>query len=208
MTLPSGKRYMILSAISARDRQYRGILDICRELSGRGFWFHHPWEGQTLDLSQRRDIEWVLISGHGSPHRAAFGSQPLLPSHLRLPQRAYLLLLGCHQGRQDLRIAWSRGTGAALPRVLGCAGETESAFSTLFFLHVLAGGQPLYWFRRWREANDRFRPYFPEARGLYKANGGRYGVTLDHFRKRGQLKGLEDFFLYPGLELIHLDGLA
>ena len=78
-----------------------------------------------------------------------------------------LYLLACYQGQKLIRQKWVAETKAT---VHGCESETESALSTLFLLALLEHGpeSAAHWFERWREANDRLRPHFPEMRRLYE----------------------------------------
>jgi hypothetical protein len=92
-----------------------------------------------------------------------------------------LYLLACYQGRPEIRDLWAGETGGD---VHGCEGETESALSTLFLLGLLDEGPQSIsrWFDRWREANDRLRPHFPEMRRLYRARGKDWIAALEAIR--------------------------
>jgi hypothetical protein len=173
---------------------------------------YEEWRGRTLHCRWRTRLGLVLVSGHGARERAAFRSPLgyLTPERLRLPRRARLYLLGCHQGRPELLRAWAAGTGLPEDRVRGHDGETESAISTCLLLHLLEGGLASLdaWFQAWQRCNADLQQHFPALRAAYADSGA------DPLRAWEKLQGLpaleahRDFF---GAGLRHpeyLTGLA
>jgi hypothetical protein len=153
------------------------------------------WTGAALDLSRRRVLRWVLISGHGSSTRAGFeldSAQGLNPADLRLPASTRLYLMGCYQGRQRQLLAWAMGTGVDKNQVWGCTGETESALSTCLLLHLLEEGVESIdrWFPVWIRCNDATRPYFTMIRDVYTRTGADPVDALVELKAAGNLKVL------------------
>lgn len=217
MKIPYGTRLLLVTTTAPEDRQFGGIVRACRELGGRATCHHAAFAGQPLDLRCRRKLTWTVISGHGGQNAARVGdglmkddARPVTPNDLSLPPASYLMLLSCHQGRNAQRALWSRGTGVPGTRVLGCTGETESALSTLFLLHILAEGPArlLYWFERWVEINELLRPHFPLARRIYQQNHGRMLDTLTSLQERVDTSRFSDFLSLAGEYKHYLDALA
>ncbi|HUV08072.1 MAG TPA: hypothetical protein VMX75_10115 [Spirochaetia bacterium] len=216
MELPQEAENLLVTCFNRQDGQFRGVWEVCQMLSGRPGCCHITFKDQNMLLSGRKNLGWVLLSGHGVRDEARVGDDRgggITPPRLRLPPGAHLLLLCCYQGREDLRSVWARQTGAKEERVWGSSGETESALSTLYLLHLLEGerlpdndgrpdygGQPvdddraLYWFRRWIQANAYYRSHFPRARKLYRETGGDFLKTLDLLRTAVDTDRFEDFF--------------
>ena len=217
MTIPHGTRLLLVTT-TAVDRQFAGIVKACREIGRKKACHHLAFQGRSLDLRHRSALSWVVISGHGSEKAARIGTdrskkiaeRPLMPEDLLLPSRCCLLLLSCYQGRKALGALWSEGTGVSRARVMGCCGETESALSTLFLLHILAEGPDglLHWFENWVEINDRLRPHFPLARRIYQQNHGRFLDTLTALGERVDMGRYGDFLSLTGEYGDYLDALA
>lgn len=174
MSVPFGTRNLFIGC--SDDKQFGGILRLLQKLNGRRASYLLDWQGVPTDLSRRRVLQRVLISGHGSPNQAGFeldSPQALRPTDLLLPGSTGLYLMGCYQGRERQRLAWGAGTGVKAKRVWGCAGETESALSTCLLLHLLEGGAETIdrWFAVWIRCNDAFRPHFPMVREVYARAG-------------------------------------
>jgi len=167
MIVPHCTRNLYISC--SAETQFSGIRRLFAEL-GRAPSAHPlDWRRGRLDLSRRRVLERVLVSGHGNPGRAGFDAGSLDPDSLRLPPLTRLYLLGCYQGAAAMRRRWAGGTGIDLNSVFGSAGETESALTTCLLLHLLETGPTTIdaWFDVWRRCNRAFRPYFPMIRRAY-----------------------------------------
>jgi hypothetical protein len=158
VSIPFGTRNLFIRC--SDDKQFGGILRLLEELKRSPASYSLEWTGVPADLSRRRVLRRVLISGHGSPDQAGFeleSAQALRPRDLRLPVESNLYLMGCYQGAESQRLGWVTGSGVDVERVWGCAGETESALSTCLLLHLLEDGT---------ESIDR---WFPG--GLYPNRG-------------------------------------
>ena len=168
---------LLLACSAPEEKQFAGLRRLMLRLAAesRGL-VHWDWRGQPLDFRRRRSLALVLVSGHGSREQAAFRGPrgALTPEMLRLPRRARLYLLGCHQGRSELRKAWAAGTGLAERRVRGHDGETESAFSTCLLLHLLEAGLSGmdHWFSAWQRCNAGLEGHFALLRVAYADSGG------------------------------------
>jgi len=205
-------RGLLLACADPAERQFAGLrllmVRLAAELPGLSC---RDWRGRRMNL-RWRSLGPVLVSGHGAADRAAFrGPMGLLtPGGLRLPRRARLYLLGCHQGRPELRSAWAAGTGLAEERVRGHDGETESALSTCLLLHLLEEGWPAFdgWFTAWQRCNAELAPHFPVLRAAYSQNGGDPLRAWESVRGLPALRAHRDFL---GAGLRHpeyLTGLA
>lgn len=180
---------LLLACTDPEAKQFAGLRRLMVRLaSGSRGLVHWDWRGQALDFRRRRSLALVLISGHGAQDRAAFRGPrgSLIPEKLRLPRRARLYLLGCYQGRADLRKAWAAGTGLAEARVRGPEGETESAFSTCLLLHLLEDGMSTVedWFTAWQRCNADLEEHFPLLRAAYA------DCTGDPLRAWERVRGL------------------
>jgi hypothetical protein len=190
VSVPHGTRTLLIGC--GRDKQFNGILRVMHEVSrSPGSHLLLRWS-RPEDLSRRRVLERVLISGHGSPTEAGFElstERELRPADLRLPSGAGLYLIGCYQGRNEQRLAWAAGTGLKDSRIRGCTGETESALSTCLLLHLLEDGPDSIdrWFPLWRRCNDAFRPHFPLIREVYSQKAGDPLAALDQLKTEGIL---------------------
>jgi len=195
---PYGLRSLFIASHGTRERQFRGVGRLLRVLARRRGVFAAGWDGAGLDLSRRRVLARVLISGHGSPVAARFtapGVEPLEPPSLRLPPHCRLYLLGCSQGSPAALRAWAEGTGLRPDRVGGCAGETETALTTCLLLHLLEDGIDSldHWFPGWVRCNDALRPHFPEIRQAYAGLGGDPVATLRSVAARVDLEPFGPF---------------
>ena len=193
MSVPSGTRNLFIRC--SDDRQFGGILSLLEELNRSPGSHSLAWEGTAVDLSRRRALRRVVISGHGSPERAGFeldSARALRPGDLRLPGNCSLYLMGCCQGRQRQRLSWAMGTGVEANRVWGCTGETESALSTCMLLHLLEDGVESIdsWFPVWIRCNDAARPYFPVIREVYTRSGADPIAALAELRAEGELDAI------------------
>jgi hypothetical protein len=169
-------RALLLVCADPDERQFAGLRRLLPRLeAGIPGLAWRQWRGRALSFRRHRRLGPVLISGHGAADRAAFRSPfgCLTPALLRLPRGASLYLLGCHQGRAELRRAWAAGTGTAEERVRGQAGETESAFSTCLLLHLLEDGLPGLdgWFAAWQRCNAELAGHLPLLRDAYARCG-------------------------------------
>jgi hypothetical protein len=193
VSVPFGTRSLFIGC--SDDKQFGGILKLLRELDGSPGSHLLDWRGVPEDLSRRRVLQRVLISGHGSPTQAGFElgtAQELKPSDLRLQDRVRLYLMGCDQGREKQRLAWAAGTGVDADRLWGCAGETESALSTCLLLHLLEDGAESIdrWFPLWIRCNEAFRPHFPMIREVYARTGADPIAALADLKAAGNLNAL------------------
>jgi len=195
-------RFLILSCFDPEDRQFRGISDICGRLDADADGRYLIWtpESQAVDASGSPALEWALISGHGAEDAARMGGgAAFTPSDLRLPAPADLYLLGCYQGRPELKALWAQGAGIPAAQVHGSPEDTETALSTLFLLNLaMAGWRDIaHWFRRWIDANAWFRPHFAEINASYDRNGGDFMATLNELGGAIDLEPFADF-IAPG----------
>ena len=193
MTIPFGTRNLFVRC--SDDQQFRGILRLLQELQTSPGSHSLTWMGAAADLSRRRVLRRVLISGHGSPNQAGFEldtARALKPGDLRLPGQSSLYLMGCYQGRQRQRIGWAMGTGVDTKRVWGCTGETESALSTCLLLHLAEDGVESIdrWFPAWIRCNDGARPFFPLIREVYTQTGADPIAALGELKAAGNLDAL------------------
>ena len=174
--------YLLITCADVEDRQFRGVAQACRLLTKADGVLHLAWEGgEPLQLARRQTLRWVAVSGHGAEGDARISDghdRSLCPHDLPLRPGIDLYLLACYQGQEPIRQKWAAETKAT---VHGCEGETESALSTLFLLALLEHGpeKTPHWFGRWREANDRLRPHFPEMRRLYQEHGKDFAPALE-----------------------------
>ena len=182
MKVPPGTRYLLITCADATDGQFRGVAQACRLLAEADGVHYPAWEdGERLLLGGRRTLRWVAVSGHGAEGDARVSDgreRYLYPRDLRLAPGIDLYLLACYQGQEAIRQKWAEATKAT---VHGCEGETESVLSTLFPLALLEHGpeSAAHWFDRWREANERLRPHFPEMRRLYEEYAKDFAAALD-----------------------------
>ena len=181
MKVPRSPCYLLVTCADPADGQFRGVHQASRLLAGSGGVGHIAWhEGRRVAVPPRSSLRWIVVSGHGRADHArvgdgggvALGPRDLPPMH-----GTDLYLLACHQGEETNRQKWGEASGAT---VHGCAGETESALSTLFLLALLEHGpeSAFHWFDRWRIANDRLRPQFPEMRRLYEERGRDFAAAV------------------------------
>ncbi len=206
-------RALLLSCADPGEKQFAGLLRLMSrlqaELPGLAC---RQWQGRSVRCRWRRRLAAVLIAGHGSSDRAAFRSPAgcLTPESLRLPPQASLYLLGCYQGKPDLRKAWAAGAGLAEERVHGHDRETESALSTCLLLHLLEDGLGSLgsWFEAWRRCNAELEEYFPRLREAYAE------CAADPLRAWEKVRGLQaveahrDFFASGLRHPEYLTGLA
>ena len=201
---------LLLSCSAPEERQFAGIRRLMARIAVES-WdaMYLEWRGDALDL--RKGVAVAVISGHGLRDEAGFlGLQAwrsLSPPLLQLPVGASLYLLGCYQGSCAARGAWSQGTGVAEERVLGCGGETESAFSTCLLLHLREEGWPALerWFPAWQQCNADLEPQFPTLRALYVECGG---DPLRTWQALGCLPGIQPHLEFLGIAARHPDSLA
>ncbi len=203
MTVPYGTRSLFITCADSKEKQFRGIHQLLRQLAEHTASYLLDWRGGVLDLDGRRVLVRVLISGHGHENTAGFelsSKRGLRPQDLRLPHTTKLYLVGCFQGREALRKNWALGTGVAPDGVCGCKEETESALSTCLLLHLLEGGIDAIdqWFGPWMLCNDALRPYFPAIRTSYSRHGANPLATLVDLRASGVLtesfRDFDEFF--------------
>jgi hypothetical protein len=196
--IPYATRYLFINCYRPDNPLFKGIYAVtqlfkkrrnCRCLDYKN--------GIKLDLSKRRKLAWVLISGHGGEDGARMTDGEdtyLYPQNIKLPYKTKLFLLGCHQGLPMQEAEWAKGTGSELNNIYGAEGETETALSTICLLSILEGGIETMgkWFIRWIEANAYFRPRFKEMREIYEAQGKIFAKAIAEIGKRIDLKPFMD----------------
>jgi hypothetical protein len=143
-------------------------------------------------------VSSIVIAGHGSEESAGLGSRSglrLAPADLVLSGCERLYLLGCYQGKDDLREKWARECGLEPGSVEGSEAETETLLSTLFILHCATEGVGSVGgiFQDWVLANRLVRPYFEPARRLYARTGGDPLAVLDFLHRIADLSPVADF---------------
>ncbi len=207
-TIAHGTRYLIINCSEPSDAQFRGIQEASDLLGRLPRAQKSTWNGNAIALGGRRGLRWILISGHGAEESARLsdgGKSALAPGDLSLPDDCVLYLLGCYQGRENLRLQWAAATGGDKTRVHGCCGETESALSTLLLLNLLDHGPETmdHWFSKWIDANDYLRSWFPLMRKTYREKRMDFISTLQGIKGRVDLSPVEDFVsvgtMYPEL---------
>ena len=206
---------LLVSCSAGGEKQFSGIRLLMKRLAEAGC-EHAEWLGFPLEMSRRRELTRVLVSGHGAETEPAFrgpgpdGEPRLRPALLRLPAKATLFLLGCYQGRPDFRRAWAGGCEVGEERVRGCEGETESALSTCLLLHLLEEGPGSLerWFAVWVRCNVSLAPYFPQLRAAYTASGGDPLETWELIREMPALQPFTDFLGAAERHPEYLTGLA
>ena len=210
MKIPHGTRYLLLTCSDPSDRQFRGVASACGLLAYTEGVHQLAWDGDPLALGRRRTLRWVVVSGHGAERTARVSDghrRRLLPRDLALPPGVDLYLLACYQGREEIRDRWVKETDGD---VHGCEGETESVLSTLLLLGLLDDGLESIgrWFGRWRQANDRLQPYFPEMRRLYRAKGKDWPAALQAIRDVVDLGPFSDILAVAARRPEILSGLG
>jgi hypothetical protein len=206
-------RALLLGCAEPGERQFRGLRRLMPRLADAIPGLEcREWMGRALRCRWRLRLGPVLVSGHGAADRAAFRGPrgELTPGMLRLPSGARLYLVGCYQGRPELRRAWAAGTGLVEERVRGHDGETESAISTCLFLHLLEDGLASLedWFAAWQRCNAELEPHFPLLRAVYADCAADPLAAWERLRGLPAVEAHRDFF-GPGLRHPeYLTGLA
>jgi len=196
-------RILVVACFRPSDPQFRGMGRMVAETGWPAGCRAVPWNGRPLRLAGRKTLRSLLLLGHGATDAARIGDggeRFLSPDRLSLPREAGLYLIGCSQGRGGIASQWARGAGLAQERVFGCGGETESLLSTLLVAAVRFRGPDGLEaaFRDWRLLNDIARPWFPEARALYAACGGKPGPVLSFYARRIDLAPFRAFLAPTG----------
>jgi hypothetical protein len=198
MTLiPLGTKYLVITLESKQDSRFIGINRLGR-LLGKGRRFHHLSFHQELpSLKWRRNLQWVLINGHGPEDaaRISSGDLALQAGQLLLPPDTHLYLTACYQGREATRRQWANMTGLPAHQVHGSENETESALTTLLFLNLLWHGPEIMslCFERWQEANSFYLPQFPLIRRVYEEAGRQFKPAMAKLRQQLDLNPFKDF---------------
>jgi hypothetical protein len=168
-------RTLLLTCFDLSRGRYAGMRRVLGELAAGGSFRWESWTGGGAAAARFPGVREAILCGHGAAECPRLGdgeARFLMPAQLALPRRARLYLLGCYQGRDELRGAWERGTGVAPGNARGADGETETLLSTLFLLHLTEGGGTEALFAQWAMANSLIRPLFEPARELYAHSGG------------------------------------
>lgn len=211
MNIPGGTASLFISCADPAQKQFAGIRRLMPLLAAAPAACFLDWPGEVLDLTRRKSLRWVLISGHGSDEEACItGKVSLEPADLRLPAKSLLYLLGCYQGREDLRRTWALSAGLSRQNVHGNEGETESALSTCLLLHLLEDGLDSLerWFAVWVRCNAALAPHFPAIRKLYEENASDALVTWQALRSLPAVQPYLDFVNIAQKYPEYLTGLA
>jgi hypothetical protein len=213
MKVPYGTHNLFITCIAPEEKQFRGISRLLRRLSAARDTCSLSWPGGFLELSRRRVLSRVLVSGHGGEELPGFGltsEAGLRPGSLGLPHYAHLYLMGCFQGREDWLLRWARESGIPRERVFGSDGETESALSTCLLLHLLEEGVAALdrWFPVWSSCNAALRPYFPRIRQAYARLGGDPRATLAELAEIEAVAAHAEFLAVIERHPQYLTGLA
>jgi hypothetical protein len=211
--IPRAARLLIVTCFDLGQRRFGGMARLLGEMQGTDGFAWSAWGGERVSLGLDTALEALVLSGHGSPEWARLGdgeSRGLTPADVELPPAARLYLLGCHQGRDDLRRAWAAGTGVALGSVLGAESETETLLSTLFLLHLEEEGRAALpeLFAQWVLANRLIRPFFGPAREMYAGSGGDPLHVLDWLGGVADLGPVAGFLDLARRRPEYLSGLA
>ncbi|GEM_PF-2843642 len=192
MSRDQARSYLFITCFSGEDRQFDGIRKALEIIShkwslretlrdaGAGVftdavslinWDSRPENSKVIRKNEKP--ERVLISGHGLSSEAGVGDnngRVLRPNDLRLTGGSMLYLLCCFQGKEELLDQWSEGTGLDVSNIRGCEGETETALSTIFFMHLIDNGPDALpqTFSMWYKINNMLRDFFPYIRETYK----------------------------------------
>ncbi len=210
----------IITCFSNNDPQFRGIRRVVNLLVKR-----EPYtEIDIIDLhsaeSKKLTYKNIIITGHGSPDTARISdnkNRHVEPKDLKIYRDAHLFLLCCYQGKDKILNTWAEQTALPRENIFGFPGETETALSTLFFLHLLEEStrkpfnkdgkckQDIYftikkWFYRWEEANKWLSPYFREMRRLYIETNGSSRLVAE---KLSSILFSEKVKIFTGIYLKH-----
>jgi len=211
--IPGAAASLVVACFDSADTQFAGLRKALAEMARAGGFAVREWSGGPLALARARSVRSVILCGHGSPERAGLGDGcglSLAPADIRLRGHTRLYLLGCHQGREDTRLQWARGTGVPEKLVRGAEGETETLLSTLFLLHCAdkgIGGIEES-FDGWVLSNRLIRPRFEEARALYARTGGDPLAVLDFLERALDLASVGPFLALARRRPEFLTGLV
>jgi hypothetical protein len=195
------------------ERRFVGMARLLAEMAGRGGLAWTAWDGEPLRLSRQAGLEALLLCGHGWQDQPRVGDgaeRGLSPADVSIPRGCRLYLLGCHQGREDLRAAWEAGTGIGPGAAAGAEGETEALLSTLFLLHLRELGPEAVpeLFPQWVLANRLIRPWFTPAREMYARSGGDPLSVLEWLRGVTDLSPVAGFLDLALRQPQYLAGLS
>ncbi len=195
---PNDLKVLFITCYSDSDRQFKGISNILKEITENKSSYWLRWKGGTVDLQLYGNINTVLISGHGAFKRPAVTDNLgnyFTADNIILPSKAFMYLLCCFQGRSSIIRQWADRLSLPRDRIFGCPSETETALSTIFFLHLLKNGTSVLRksFMRWCGINQYLKPYFTRLRSIYRKTGGRPLETLKDFENIVDLSSFDDF---------------
>ena len=187
---------LLITCFSDEDSQFSGIRKTIELLNQtQEFkWIRWNHSKNLKSPLYSKDIIFndIIITGHGSPTHARIGDNHgnfFTPYSLKkllnnIPQEkeripCNLYLICCYQGKQHNIEQWSRESRIETRTIFSTSGETETALSTLFFLHLLDDIKKGYynsnsarkWFKQWERANRYLYPYFKIMRKIYFKNG-------------------------------------
>lgn len=199
--IPKGTKLLFITCYSEEDKQFSGISDILRKLSSVQGSFRIRWQENSrraMDLSSLSNIENIIISGHGALKRAAVtdnsGNYFAADSIITPPHAEYYLLC-CFQGKKEILKQWADKLNIPMNRIRGCPSETETALSTLFFMHILKYGIEVLpsVFDTWCRMNQYLEPYFNSLRSLYRSTNGNPLKTIKTFTDNVDFSGFDEF---------------
>jgi hypothetical protein len=210
---PRGLRNLFVSCHDPEERQFEGLGRLLRRVARVPGSHLCSWSGEGVDLSRRRVLARVLVSGHGGEGQPRFsrpGAAPLEPSALRLPPSCRLYLLGCGQGKPELLAAWAAGCGIPTTQVAGCPGETDTSVSTCLALHLLEEGPEALerWFPVWVRCNEELRRHFPAIRRAYAEHDADPVLTLRTLSRRLDLSAFTEYLSVIDRHPEYLQGLT
>ena len=95
--IPPGIHYIIITCSDPSDPQFRGIQEVSDLLGKFPQSLNSTWDGNALELSRRKALKWILISGHGAEESARLSggggdrNSAVTPRDLFLPNECALL---------------------------------------------------------------------------------------------------------------------
>ncbi|MCD6120493.1 MAG: hypothetical protein J7K04_01490 [Spirochaetales bacterium] len=199
--IPDTTKILFITCYSEKDKQFNGISHILNILSSKKESYRIKWQDsrqEVLNLASLNSLENIIISGHGAAERPAVTDNHgfyLTAGNIIVPTRAEVYLLCCFQGRYKILKQWADTLHIPQSRITGCASETETALSTLFFMHLLKYGTDSihYAFNIWCRMNEYLEPHFKSLRSLYKSTEGDPLKTIKIFTDNFKFSRREEF---------------
>ncbi len=203
---------IVISCFSENDPQFSGInrtiklLDKTREFKRiewnclKSYSIYPPYLYKKIDS--------IIVTGHGSSEYARIGDnrgnfftphslKRFLAIFSQTPEEKTegsglrLYLICCHQGSKHNIEEWSRRSKIEKRNIFATPDETETALSTLFFLHLLEDVKTqVYnksstgkWFNLWKNTNIYLAPHFEEMREIYLENAGNPEAVIEKLKR-------------------------